>query len=303
MEMRNFFVGVLLLAGLCIYVFSNSGKSTDSSSENYNDGQKVVKKKIKEIENKYDAKLGIYSIDTHTKKFFNYNSNQRFAYTSTYKAIAGGILLKNLTDTELNKRIIFKQEDIVEYSPITQEYINNGMTLKEIIHAAIAYSDNTAGNILFNELGGPKGFEKELNKMGDTVTQADRYETALNQAVPGDLRDTTTPETFGKIFENLILSSKFEEKSYKFFLKTMIDNTTGNKLIRAGVPKGYEVGDKTGAGSYGTRNDIAFIQPKKMNKKPLIWVIFSNKKEKDAEYNDQLIAETARILSEYYKLN
>ncbi len=36
-------------------------------------------------------------------------------------------------------------------------------------------------------------------------------------------------------------------------------NTTGDTLIHTGVPEGWAVGDKSEAGSYGTRNDIAIV--------------------------------------------
>ncbi len=66
------------------------------------------------------------------------------------------------------------------------------MSLKEISEAAVRYSDNTAGNLLPHQLGGPKGFEKSLKQIGDHVTKADRFETDLNSAIPGDRRDTST---------------------------------------------------------------------------------------------------------------
>jgi beta-lactamase class A len=69
-------------------------------------------------------------------------------------------------------------------------------------------------------------------------------------------------------------------------------NTTGDALIRAGVPKSWEVADKTGAGSYATRNDIAILWPPKGD--PIVLAILSNRTEKDAEYNDKLIAEAAK---------
>ncbi len=40
---------------------------------------------------------------------------------------------------------------------------------------------------------------------------------------------------------------------------------TGDELIRAGVPSDWIVADKSGAGSYGTRNDIAIVTPQIKN--------------------------------------
>ena len=76
-------------------------------------------------------------------------------------------------------------------------------------------------------------------------------------------------------------------------------NTTGDNLIRAGVPGGWEVADKTGSGSYGTRNDIAIIWPQI---KPIVLAILSNHDKEDAKYDDKLIAEATKIVLDALKV-
>lgn len=259
-----------------------------------------VNEKLEVLENKYHAKLGVYAANGNEK--IKYNAQERFAYTSTYKAIISGLLLKNRTEEELQKTILFSKEDLVDYSPITEEFVDKGMTLKEIIHAAMVYSDNTAGNLLFDEIGGTKKFQEALRKIGDNTTIASRYETDLNSAVPGDLRDTTTPEAFGMDLQRLTDPEYLNPQALSYFKQTLVDNTTGDKLIRAGVPEGYIVGDKTGAGSYGTRNDIAIIFKENSEETPFVWTVFSKMDQEDAQYNDQLIADVAKVLSEEFEL-
>ncbi|MBC1436041.1 class A beta-lactamase [Listeria rocourtiae] len=266
------------------------------------EGLSSVDKELKKLEEKYDVTLGVQGINLADDKQVSYNEQERFAYASTYKAIAGGLLLKNLTEDQLNKRIKFSKEDLVDYSPVTEKHVEDGMTVKELINAAMTYSDNTAGNVLFDQLDGPKGYQKELAKIGDKTTQADRIEPELNEAKPGDKRDTTTPEAMAKGLSFLATEGNMAANRLDYFKQTLIDNTTGDKLIRAGVPDGYAVGDKTGAGSYGTRNDIAVIYPKGKDTKPLVWVIFSKKAGKDDKYDDQLIADTAKVLSDFFAL-
>jgi beta-lactamase class A len=70
-------------------------------------------------------------------------------------------------------------------------------------------------------------------------------------------------------------------------------STTGDTLIRAGVPKNWEVADKSGAGLYGTRNDIAIIWPPKGD--PIVIAVLSSRDKKDAEYNDKLIAQATKV--------
>ena len=68
------------------------------------------------------------------------------------------MLQQNSIDT-LNEVIKFTKEDLVDYSPITEKHIDTGMTLGEVAEAAVRYSDNTAGNILFHKIGDRKGMK------------------------------------------------------------------------------------------------------------------------------------------------
>ena len=77
--------------------------------------------------------------------------------------------------------------------------------------------------------------------------------------------------------------------------KWLRTNTTGDALIRAGVPDGWTVGDKTGTGStYGTRNDIAVLWPP--DREPIVLAIMSNRHAPDAEHDDRLLARAATVV-------
>ncbi|GAA4451934.1 hypothetical protein GCM10023170_040070 [Phytohabitans houttuyneae] len=73
-------------------------------------------------------------------------------------------------------------------------------------------------------------------------------------------------------------------------------NTTGDTLIRAAVPAGWQVGDKTGAGGYGTRNDIAVLWPP--GGPPIVLTIMSTRGERDARADDALVAQAAVLAIE-----
>ncbi|HDR6311275.1 TPA: class A beta-lactamase Bla1 [Bacillus cereus] len=247
-----------------------------------------------QLEKKYDARLGVYAIDTGTNETISYRPNERFAFASTYKALAAGVLLQQNSTEKLNEVITYTKEDLVDYSPVTEKHVDTGMTLGEIAEAAIRYSDNTAGNILFNTIGGPKGYEKALRQIGDRVTMSDRFETELNEAIPGDNRDTSTAKAIANNLKAFTVGNAFPNHKRDILTEWMKGNATGDKLIRAGVPTDWIVGDKSGAGSYGTRNDIAIVWPP--NRAPIIIAILSSKDEKDATYDNQLIAEAAEVI-------
>ncbi len=256
-------------------------------------------KEFSQLEKKYDARLGVYAIDTGTNQTIAYRPNERFAFASTYKALAAGVLLQQNAMDKLNEVIKFTKEDLVEYSPVTERHVDTGMTLGEIAEAAVRYSDNTAGNILFHKIGGPKGYEQALRQMGDRVTMSDRFETELNEAIPGDIRDTSTAKAIATNLKAFTVGNALPVHKRNILTEWMKGNATGDKLIRAGVPTDWIVGDKSGAGSYGTRNDIAIVWPP--NRSPIIIAILSSKDEKEATYDNQLIKEAAEVVIDAIK--
>ncbi|MDG4782393.1 class A beta-lactamase [Micromonospora sp. WMMD961] len=250
-------------------------------------------REFRRLEERFDARLGVHAIDTGTGRTVRYRADERFAYTSTFKALAAAEVLDETTDAELERVVRYSADDLVTYSPITEQHVAEGMTLRAIADAAVRYSDNTAGNLLLRQLGGPQKFEKELREVGDKVTDPARYETALNEARPGDRRDTSTAAALAEDLRAYAVGDALEPADRDVLNGWLKGNTTGGELIRAGVPDGWVVGDKTGAGGYGTRNDIAVIWPP--NRAPIVLAVLSSRDQKDAEYDDALIAQAAEV--------
>ncbi len=289
-------VGILGLNISSLQAFTGGASQVEAKekTEPVKHNNHATYKDFSQLEKKFDARLGVYAIDTGTNQTIAYRPNERFAFASTYKAIAAGVLLQKNSTEKLNEVITYTKEDLVDYSPVTEKHVGTGMTLGEIAEAAVRYSDNTAGNILFHKIGGPKGYEKALRQIGDMVTLSDRFETELNEAIPGDNRDTSTAKAIATNLKDFTVGNALSDDKRNILTDWMRGNATGDKLIRAGVPTDWIVGDKSGAGSYGTRNDIAIVWPP--NRAPIIIAILSSKDEKEATYDNQLIAEAAEVV-------
>ncbi|MGE7859658.1 class A beta-lactamase BlaIII [Bacillus mobilis] len=296
-------VPVVLLS--CVTLIGCSNSNTPSESPKQTKQTNPIKQEntgndsFAKLEKEYNAKLGIYALDTGTNQTVAYHANDRFAFASTSKSLAAGALLRQNSIEALDERITYKREDLSNYNPITEKHLDTGMTLKELADASVRYSDSTAHNLILKKLGGPSAFEKILREIGDTVTNSERYEPELNEVNPEETHDTSTPEAIAKTLQSFTLGTVLPSEKRELLVDWMKRNTTGDKLIRAGVPKGWEVADKTGAGSYGTRNDIAIIWPP--NKKPIVLAILSNHDKEDAEYDDKLIAEATKIVLDTLK--
>ncbi|PFB30244.1 class A beta-lactamase BlaIII [Bacillus cereus] len=291
-------VPVVLLSCVSLIGCSNSNAQSEppkqTNQANQIKQENTGNQSFAKLEKEYDAKLGIYALDTGTNQTVAYHSDDRFAFASTSKSLAVGALLRKNSLEALDQRITYTHEDLSNYNPITEKHVDTGMTLKELADASVRYSDSTAHNLILKQLGGPSEFEKILREMGDTVTTSERFEPELNEVHPGETHDTSTPEAIAKTLQSFTLGTALPIEKRELLVDWMKRNTTGDKLIRAGVPKGWEVADKTGAGSYGTRNDIAIIWPP--NKKPIVLAILSNHDKEDAEYDDKLIADATKVV-------
>ncbi len=294
-SMHHFTLLMLLVAVITLTACVDKDNSTNALSKEENEvGQTAnTDEKFTQLENEFDARIGVYAIDTGSNQTIEYRSEERFAFASTYKALAAAILLQQNSLEELKEVITYTEEDLVTYSPITEKHVDTGMTLLELSEAAVRFSDNTAGNLLLEALGGPKGFEQALREIGDNVTKADRFEPDLNYFTPGDTRDTSTPRALATSLQAFAVSDLLSNDKHELFTDWLKGNATGDTLIRAGAPEGWEVGDKSGAGGYGTRNDVAIVWPP--NREPIVIVILSRHNTEDAEYDDTLISQAAKV--------
>jgi beta-lactamase class A len=244
------------------------------------------------LERRFGARLGVYAMDTGTGRTVSYRADERFAYASTFKALAAGVLLRRDTDADLGRIITYRAADLQDYSPVTSKHVATGMMLGDLIAAALQYSDNTAANLLLDQLGGPGGLQNALRGLGDPTTHVDRTEPSLDDAVPGDVRDTSTPHALGTDLGQFVFGGLLPDGRRQMLTNWLLGNTTGGPYIRAGVPSGWKVGDKTGSGGYGTRNDIAIAWPTTAG--PVVIAIESDRGSPDAPSDDALIVDATR---------
>lgn len=256
------------------------------------------------IEAAFDGRVGIYAVNTENGKVYSYRANERFPLCSSFKAFLAAAVLKMDQDTPgvLLEKVKYDNRVMEPHSPITEKFQSYGMTTGELAAATLQYSDNGAANLLMEKyIKGPEGMTQFMNSIGDTTFRLDRWELELNSAIPGDKRDTSTPKAVAESLNKLISNTVLDNYHQEIFKKWMIGNTTGDNRIRAAVPDGWLVGDKTGTcGNYGTANDHAFIL-KSNNAAPLIVSIYTTRKEIHMRHSDEVIAKLAKIALEKVK--
>ena len=252
---------------------------------------------LQALEKRHGGRIGVVSFDTGSNRRLVHRADERFAMCSTFKMLAAANILSRVDagHEHLDRRVTYKKSDLVAYSPETEKHVGAGMMLGDICKAAITLSDNTAGNLMLASFGGPEGLTAFARQIGDSVTRLDRVETALNEATPGDPRDTTSPTAMAENLRKVLLGNILKAESRTQLARWLIANTTGNKRLRAGLPKDWRVGDKTGTGDHNAANDIAITWPP--GRPPVIIAVYYAESHATPDRRDAVIAEVGRIVA------
>ncbi|MDC8759387.1 class A beta-lactamase [Janthinobacterium sp. hw3] len=243
------------------------------------------------------GRLGVSAWRTDGGARIAHRADERFPMCSTFKAVlAAAVLARSASESGLlEKRIRYSAKELVTYSPLTEKQLQDGMSVAELCAAALQYSDNSAANFLMKILGGPQAVTAYMRSIGNTVFQLERWETELNTAIPGEVRDTASPASMAHSLQQLLLENALPAPQRQQLETWMRGNTTGDKRIRAGVPAGWSVADKTGSGAYGTVNDIGVAYPP--SGAPLVIAVYYTREQKNAPTNQDIITAATRIVA------
>jgi beta-lactamase class A len=97
--------------------------------------------------------------------------------------------------------------------------------------------------------------------------------------------------TMNKILLGRLLSRVSREK----LVGWMKNCRTGSARLRAGVPRGWTAGDKTGTGDNGAANDVAIVWPP--NRGPILIAVYMSGSKGPAKALDDAHAGIGRIVA------
>lgn len=217
---------------------------------------------IRQLERRSGGRLGVALLDTGTGRRFAWRGDERFPMCSTFKFLLAADLLRRADagQERLDRRIPIRTVRMGN-SPFTKSRLGHGASLRELCRAAIVLSDNEAANLLLPLIGGPDGFTRFARAVGDPVTRLDRPEPAMSEAVAGDVRDTTSPNAMAADFRRILLGGVLRPASRAVLTGWLAETSTGETRLKAGLPRSWRIGHKTGTGPRGTANDVAIVWP------------------------------------------
>ncbi|MNM45957.1 Beta-lactamase precursor [compost metagenome] len=249
------------------------------------------------LEQSAGGRLGVAAWRTDNSARVSHRADERFPLCSTFKAmLAAAVLARSASQPGLlDQHVRYEKKELVTYSPITEKHLDDGMSVADLCAATLQYSDNSAANFLMVILGGPQAVTAYARNIGNTVFQLERWETELNSAIPGEVRDTASPASMAHSLQKLLLGTSLPAPQRQLLDSWMRGNTTGDKRIRGGLPAGWAVADKTGSGAYGSVNDIGVAYP--ASGAPLVIAVYYTREQKNAPTNQDIISAATRIVA------
>ena len=125
------------------------------------------------------------------------------------------------------------------------------------------------------------------------VARLDRFETELNEAKPGDPRDTPAPAGMLGTMQRLLVGNALSASSRERLIGWLVGSKTGGRRLRAGMAKDWRVGDKTGGGENGTANDIAIAWPP--GRAPILIAVYYTGSTIPDDVRNAVIADSGRL--------
>ncbi|MGR5295211.1 class A beta-lactamase [Vibrio mediterranei] len=278
----------VLLLSLILISFFSSASTLDES--------------IASIEQRISGRIGVSVLDSSTQQQWHYRGNERFPMMSTFKTLACAKMLHDADSGELDKNALapITSDKLIPWSPVTEKMVGSSITVSKACEATMETSDNTAANIVLHSIGGPQVLTEFLRLNQDDVTRLDRIEPELNQAVSGDIRDTTTPNAMNTTLHRLLFKGALNQDSKNQLMAWMQGNTVSGSLLRSILPQGWSIADRSGAGANGSRGFTGVLWAD--NRKPLIISIYLTQTDLSMSERNQIINEIGGLIFQTYAI-
>jgi beta-lactamase class A len=211
------------------------------------------------------GRIGLYAENLVSGTRIIWRAEERFVMCSTFKASLAAFVLARVDRGEehLESMISYGPEDLLAYAPAAKQNLDKrAMSVAAMCEAAVEISDNTCANLLLARVGGPAALTAFWRSTGDEITRLDHNEPELNRSPPGDPNDTTTPAAMAGNLRRFVVGKVLSPDSQARLTGWMLNCKTGDHRLRAGLPKDWKIGDKTGNNGKDASGDIAVTWPK-----------------------------------------
>ncbi|MEQ8303112.1 MAG: class A beta-lactamase [Cyclobacteriaceae bacterium] len=298
---------------------------------------KDVSQKIEKLSEGLVGRIGVAAQEIGSGVTITINGDESFVMASTYKVAIATTLLDRVDKGQLKLSDLIdlpQEEMVVGTNAIAESYVHPGVqfSVANLIEAMITESDNTATDFCLKLAGGPEAVTKKLRSLGITSLRVDRatseilrdfyglpdkaYFSVVTKAIADDPsllvkmtqpnmefekdpRDHSTPKAMLDLLLAIDAGKAISAESSKFLLGVMSRTRTGAGRLKGLLPKGTQVGHKTGTIG-GVANDVGYVTLPDGRRFAI--AVFTNSSTTSTADQDRAIAEVSRSLYDFYYL-
>lgn len=298
-----------------------------------------LRAEIAQFEKKTGGSVGVGAVHLESDRSFYYNKNIRYPMASTFKIpIAVKLLsLVEKGEIQLSDMIEIKKSDLHPGSGMISRLLDDPgviLSIQNLLELMLLISDNSATDVCLNIVGGSESVTQKMRDIGITdmdinrptnvliahywgitsvkegepysrkevfkelsqMTKEQREQAA--QAFSKDNRDTSTPLAMAELLEKIWNEKILTKENSGYLLDIMKRCQTGESRIKGILPDDTLVYHKTGTIG-GSTNDVGIIElPGEAGN--VITVIFIKEAQVDNEESEEVIAQIARTLYDYF---
>ncbi len=258
----------------------------------------------------YKAQVGI-AIVINGKDTLTINNGISYPMMSVYKFHQALATARHMEEhaIPLDTMIYVKKEELHPdtYSPFRDEHPegNAWFSVRELLTYTLQWSDNNACDILFSHIINTKQTDSLLRSIGVSNFNISATEQEMHNDINKCHDNWSTPLASAQLLDDFVAGRIVEGEYHDFILHTMLDCTTGEHRLPAGLPAGTPIGHKTGTsgkdknGMFIGVNDIGFVY---MNENTRFSIaVYVTESSEDLATNERIIAEVARKVYLYLK--
>ena len=297
----------------------------------------AVQSEIADIAKSIDGVVGVaaWRLDGRGEKVLE-NADQQYPMASTFKVPIAGTVLSQVDSgkLKLDQLVPVDPNMMVESEGLAETFRHPGVSVsvENLLELMLTVSDNTATDTLEKLVGGPAVVTKWVQSQGITGLRVDRDTAGMirdfyglppgpsfpasleaglkanpsledkgdkpDSTFDNDPRDTSSPIAMAELLQRIYTGKALSPASTNLLREIQERNTTGKARLRARLPQGTVVAEKTGTIG-GSVNNVGVITLPD-NRGKLIVAVFIKKSSKPVEDRERVIADIGRALYDYY---
>jgi len=296
---------LILLVGMCLTLAGCSGSSarhaasaTSVNSPKTTDVQAVdaeLTKRLATLAKSIGDDVAVTVIHVETGRTVTVDGAKKLQLYSVFKVPLAIAVLKAVEEKKisLDQKLHVTPSDVAPGSQINTDLWRRPVdkNVAELLEFSIVRSDNTSSDKLMQLIGGPAVVTERMRALG--YSNIDIVTTVRDFAAKGENPNVGTPADLARLLTQLQKGELVQPANASLLLGYMERaRTGGERRLRANLPAGTQVAEKTGSGTAAT-NDIGLITlPDGKGHLAIAVLINGTRSKTDAQ--EKLIAETAR---------